>query len=363
MSIKGIFSSISWRLMVPAVLLNIIGLLSIYSSSLSRSDFFSFKKQLLFVAISLAAAVIISLIDLRFLKANSYLIFTLYTISLVLLAGLLFFGTKARGVRGWYKLGSFSLDPEPFAAIILIFVLSKYFARRHVEIHMARAIIFSGIYAFLPLCLVLFQPDLGSSVCLVVVWLGMILFSGIKPAHLLALGLLFAICFGLAWGFWFKDYQKQRIIAFLNPHAFEKGVAWSANQSKIAIGNGGFLGRGVGRGSQTQYGFLSEPKTDFVFAAIAEEFGFAGVSVLFFLFGALFWQIIAIIFQAQSNFLRLFAFGFAFLLMSQIAINIGMCLGLFPVIGIPLPFVSYSGSSTLAFYLGLGMLMSLERHA
>ncbi len=361
MTVKGIFSSVNWRLMLPAVLLNIVGLLSIYSSSIQRGDFLSFKKQLLFLIVSLVIAVVICLMDLRFLKANSYLIFTLYILSLIALVGLLFLGEQTRGIRGWYKIGPISFDPEPIAAIILIIVLSKYFSSRHVEIHMARAIIWSGLYALLPVALVLFQPDLGSSVCLIVVWLGMILFSGIKPVHLLIIFVLFVLCFGLAWGFWLHDYQKQRVVTFLNPHIDEKGVAWSVNQSKIAIGNGGFLGRGIGRGSQTQYGFLSEPKTDFIFSALAEEFGFVGVATLFCLFAALFWQIIGIIYQAQSNFLRLFAFGFAFLLISQIAINIGMCLGLFPVIGIPLPFVSYSGSSTLAFYIGLGILMSLER--
>lgn len=363
MTIKGIFSSIkiNWRLALPAVLLNIVGLLSIYSSSIQRGDFLSFKKQLLFLVISLAITLVISLVDLRFLKANSYLIFTLYLLSLISLAGLLFLGSQTRGIKGWYKIGPISFDPEPIAAIILIIVLSKYFSSRHVEIHMARAIIWSALYGFLPVALVLFQPDLGSSIILVVVWLGMLLFSGIKPAHLLIILILFCLVFALAWNFYLHDYQKQRIVTFLNPHIDEKGVAWSANQSKIAIGNGGFLGKGVGHGSQTQYGFLSEPKTDFIFSAIAEEFGFVGIAVLFCLFAALFWQIIGIIYQAQSNFLRLFAFGFAFLLISQTAINIGMCLGLFPVIGIPLPFVSYSGSSTLAFYIGLGVLMSLER--
>jgi len=352
---------VNWRLMLPAFLLSCLGLLSILSSSLSKGDFLSFKKQIAFLIFSLLVCIVISLIDLRFLKANSYFIFTLYILSLISLAGLLFLASQTHGIKGWYKIGPISFDPEPMAGIILIIVLSKYFSSRHVEIHMARAIIWSGIYAFLPVALVLFQPDLGSSISLVVVWLGMILFSGIKPAHLLILFILFGFVFTLGWYFYLHDYQKQRIISFLNPHVDEKGVAWSANQSKIAIGNGGLLGKGIGKGSQTQHGFLSEPKTDFIFSAIAEEFGFLGIAVLFVLLGALFWQIIAVIYQAQSNFLRLFAFGFAFLLISQIAINIGMCLGLFPVIGIPLPFVSYSGSSTLAFYVALGMLMSFER--
>ncbi|MDD5433782.1 MAG: FtsW/RodA/SpoVE family cell cycle protein, partial [Candidatus Pacebacteria bacterium] len=330
---------------------------------MGRGDYFNFEKQLIFFIVSLGGGLAISFIDLRFLKANSYLIFSLYVLSVASLAGLLVVGGVTRGIQGWYKLGPVSFDPEPFVAIVLIIVLSKYFSSRHAEIHMFRSIALSGLYAFIPVGFILFQPDLGSSLSLVIVWLGILLFSGIKIKHLILLFVLFGLIFALGWNFYLKDYQKQRITTFLNPNINDKGVAWSANQSKIAIGNGGIVGKGIGGGSQTQHGFLSEPKTDFIFSAIAEEFGLLGVIILFFFFVLLFWQIIAVIFQAQSNFLRLFAFGFAFLLMAQICINVGMCLGLFPVVGIPLPFVSYSGSFTLAFYIGLGILMSLQRKA
>ncbi|MDO8524052.1 MAG: FtsW/RodA/SpoVE family cell cycle protein [bacterium] len=361
MSLRNIIRSANWRLILPAFLLSCFGLLSIFSSSIARGDFFNFKKQLAVVAISLVVAVAIGFMDLRFLKANSYLIFSLYILALISLAGLLVVAGQIRGIQGWYKFGSISFDPEPFVAIILIIVLSKYFSSRHVEISMLRSIIFSGIYVIVPVILVLLQPDLGSSLSLIVVWIGMILFSGIRTRHLILLVVSFGIVFVLAWNFYLHSYQKQRIIAFLNPSIDAKGVAWSANQSKIAIGNGGLLGQGIGHGSQTQYGFLSEPKTDFIFSAIAEEFGFLGIFILFVIFLALFWQIVSVVFHAHSNFTRLFAFGFAFLLLAQICINIGMCLGLFPVVGIPLPFVSYSGSFTLALYIGLGILISLER--
>lgn len=361
MSFRNIIRSANWRLILPVFLLSCFGLLSIFSSSISRGDFFNFKKQLVAVAISLVVAFIIGFMDLRFLKANSYLIFSLYILALISLVGLLVVAGQTRGIQGWYKLGPISLDPEPFVAIILIIVLSKYFSSRHVEISMLRSIIFSGIYVIVPIFLVLLQPDLGSSLSLIVIWLGMILFSGIRARHLVLLVVLFGLVFTLGWNFYLKDYQKQRILSLLNPNMDIKGVAWSANQSKIAIGNGGLLGQGIGHGSQTQYGFLSEPKTDFIFSAIAEEFGFLGIFILFVIFLALFWQIVSVVFHAHSNFTRLFAFGFAFLLLAQICINIGMCLGLFPVVGIPLPFVSYSGSFTLAFYIGLGILISLER--
>lgn len=361
MNLSRFLKRIDWTLVVPAILLTVFGLISLYSSSLALEDFVNFQKQLAFFAVSIILVILFSCLDLRFLRLNSYLVLTLYFLSLLSLLGLFFLGTEIRGVKGWYRLGPFSLDPVPLAAIILIIVLSKYFSTRHVEIKRFQPIIASGLYTLLPFLLVLLQPDLGSSLLLVAVWLGVIIFSGIKLKHFLILTLLFLVIFCLGWKFWLKDYQRQRILSFLNPQIDKKGVSWSVNQARIAIGSGGFWGQGIGQGSQTQYGFLTEPQTDFIFAAIAEEIGFLGSFLLFGAFLFLFWRVIKIAFRAQNNFSRLFATGFASLLLAQSFINIGMCLGLLPVIGIPLPFVSYGGSQLLAFYIGLGVLMSLER--
>lgn len=321
----------------------------------------NFKKQIIFFAIAIFLLILLSFFDLRFLRTNSYLVLGLYFLSLLSLFGLLFLGREIRGVKGWYHLGFFSFDPVPFSAIILIIVLSKYFSTRHVEIKRFQPILSSGLYVFLPIFLILFQPDLGSAISLVSVWLGIIIFSGIKLRHFLILGLIFLILFALGWKFWLKEYQKQRILSFLNPQIDKKGISWSVNQSKIAIGSGGMFGKGIGKGSQTQYGFLPEPQTDFIFSAFAEEAGFLGVSLLFAALLFLFWRTVKIAMRAKNNFTRLFAQGLNFLLLSQSFINIGMCLGLFPVIGIPLPFVSYGGSQLLAFYFGLGILMNLEK--
>lgn len=357
------FKKIDWALILPAFFLTLLGLISIYSSSISKGNFFAFKKQLIFLAVSICLVVILAFFDLRFLRTNSYLVLSLYFLSLLLLAGLWFFGSEIRGIKGWYKLGPFSFDPVPLSALILIVVLSKYFSTRHVEIQRFQPILSSGLYALFPVVLIFLQPDLGSALSLIIVWLGIVIFSGIKLRHLLILALIFLLLFALGWKFWLRDYQKQRILSFLNPQIDKKGISWSVNQSKIAIGSGGVLGKGIGKGTQTQYGFLPEPKTDFIFSAIAEETGFLGAFLLFACLLFLFWRLVKIAFLAQSNFIRLFASGFAFLILSQGFINIGMCLGLLPVIGIPLPFVSYGGSQLLFFYVGLGVLMNLERRA
>lgn len=357
------FKKIDWWLILPAFLLTCLGLLSIYSSSLGEGDFFNFKKQIAFFGLAIFLVIFLSFFDLRFLKTNSYFVLILYFLSLLSLGGLFLLGSEIRGVKGWYKVGAFSFDPVPVAAIILIIVLSKYFSFRHVEIQRFQPILFSGLYAIIPIGLILLQPDLGSSLSLIAVWFGLVLFSGIKIRHFLILILVFLIIFSISWSFWLKDYQKQRVVSFLNPNIDPQGISWNVNQSKIAIGNGGFWGRGIGQGSQTQYGFLPEPQTDFIFSALGEETGFLGISILIFGFLFLFWRIIKKALTSSNNFSRLFAAGLAFLLISQTFINIGMALGVLPIVGLPLPLVSYGGSQLLAFYLGLGILMSLRKRA
>ena len=351
---------VDWFLVLPAFFLTIIGLISIYSSSLSSHNFLAFKKQIIFFLVSFSLAIIISFFELNILKTNSFFVFILYFSSLILLSGLYFLAPRIRGIKGWYKIGSYSFDPVPISALILIILLSKYFSLKHVEIRRFIPIIVSGLYAFLPFVLVLGQPDLGSALSFVFIWLGIIIFSGVRLKHFLAILLIFLIVFASGWVFWLKDYQKQRIISFINPQIDKQGISWNVDQSKIAIGSGGLWGQGIGKGSQVQYGFLPAARTDFIFSAIAQEMGFVGVSILFILFLFLFWRMMKITFLAYDNFTRLFASGFAFLLLSQIFINIGMCLGLAPVIGIPLPFVSYGGSQIFGFYLGLGILSSLS---
>ncbi len=361
MTIRQFFKKIDWPLFLPAVFLSILGLVSIYSSSLNTADFLDFKKQIAFFGFSLILAIVVNFLDLRSLKVNSRLVFTLYLFSLISLAGLLVFAFQTRGIKGWYKIGGISFDPVPIAAIILIIVLAKYFSQRHVGLKRFRPIISSSLYLAIPVFLIILQPDLGSALTLLALWLGVVIFSGIRLRHFFALSAIFLLLFCLAWQFWLADYHKQRIFSFFDLEFEPQGISWSVIQSKIAIGSGGLLGKGLGQGSQTQYGFLSEPKTDFIFSAIAEEFGIVGV---FFVLGSLiflFFQIIRSAFLASNNFSRLFAQGFAFLLLAQSFINIGMCLGLSPVVGVPLPFVSYGGSQLVGFYLGLGILMSLGR--
>ncbi len=335
------------------------GLLSIYSSSLGRGDFSNFQKQLIFGLLGLSLMFLLSLLNWRVLRDDPYFILTLYFIGTMALIGLFFFAPEIRGIKRWYQLGPLSVDPAEFVKLILIILFAKYFSKKHVEMYRIRHILLSGLYVVLPSILLFFQPDLGSVIIIVGLWVGVLLISGIKLRHFLILALCGILIFSLAWVFLMHEYQKERIIAFLFP-IDSLGAAWSKNQAKIAIGSGGFFGQGLGKGSQTQLGFLPEPQTDFIFAAIAEEFGLAGAAILLSFFAILLWRIIGIALSASSNFPRLFAAGFAIVLIFKIFINIGMNIGILPVIGIPLPLVSYGGSSLIASFIGLGILQSIK---
>ena len=353
---------LDWVLITATVLLVGIGFLSLYSSSLGRGDFLNFKKQIIFFGVGFSLMIGLSFLDWRSLREDPYLILILYFLCLVALVGLFFFAPEIRGVRSWYKVGPISIDPTEFTKIVLIILLAKYFSGRHIEMYRIRHILLSGFYVLIPVLLIFFQPELGSILILIALWVGILLISGIKIRHFLILcfcGLLVLI---LGWSAFLKDYQKERVINFIMPQIEPLGGAWSQNQAKIAIGAGGIFGQGLGQGSQTQYGFLPEPQTDFIFAAIAEEFGLLGVGILFFLFSLLIWRIIKITLSATSNFPRLFGTGLAIILISQIFINVGMNLGILPIIGIPLPLVSYGGSSLIMTFVGLGILESIKSH-
>lgn len=351
------FRKFDWILIITSILLVGFGLLSIYNISSTY-----FLKQIIFLGIGIILMFVLSFFDWRGFRENPYFILVLYFACLLFLLGLFLFVPEIRGVKSWYKIGPVSFDPIGLTTIILTILLAKFFSIRHIEMYKLSHILLSGFYVLLPVILIFFQPDLGSVLILIALWLGVLIVSGIKLNHFLILALCGLLILVLSWSFLLRDYQKERIVSFLRPQVETLGINWSQTQSKIAIGSGGIFGQGLGQGSQTQYGFLSEPHTDFIFAVIAEEFGLIGVFVLIFLFIVLIWRIMKIAISAKSNFPRLFASGIAIILFSQIFIHIGMNLGILPVIGISLPFVSYGGSNLIAIFIGLGILQSIKTH-
>lgn len=323
------------------------------------SDFF--LKQGIWISISLIVFFTLSFIDFRFLR-KTWLSVVLFIGSCLLLLTLFSVGKIARGALSWFDLGLFSFQPSDPVKLVLIIVLAKYFSRRHIEIANIKHILISGFYAFIIFALVLIQPDFGSAIIIFSIWLGMTLMSGLSKKHLLGMFIVGIIAFIGLWNFGFKDYQKARIISFVNPLADIHGTGYNAYQSKIAVGSGKLWGKGVGYGTQSRLKFLPEYQTDFIFAAFAEEWGFTGVIILFFLFGIIVWRIIRTSMSGATNFEILFGTGLAILIIVHFVINVGMNIQLLPVTGTTLPFLSYGGTHLLTEFTGLGILMGMRRY-
>ncbi len=340
---------------LSALLLTLFGLASIHGLSPGTS----FKKQIIFLVLGFLVMILASFFDWRALKENSYFLLLLYFTGVVMLLGLFFFAPSIKGVRRWYDLGVISFDPVEYVKIVLIILLAKYFSGRHIEMYKFSHIVLSGIYVAIPAVITFFQPDLGSALILLSLWIGVLFLSGIKTKHLIILLIIGSLLFSLSWIFILKDYQKARLTAFLKPRLDPQGINWNPEQAKIAIGSGGLLGYGIGKGPQTRYGFLPETETDFIFSAVAEETGLVGVTVLLTLFALLIWRILRISLKAPDNFSRLYCSGLAIILLAQVLVNIGMNQGLLPIVGIPLPLVSYGGSSLVFTFLSLGIAQSI----
>ncbi|MDO8676652.1 MAG: rod shape-determining protein RodA [Candidatus Azambacteria bacterium] len=353
-----------WILIGAIILLLAIGLLSIASTSQARTGTFSvFKKQLVFSFLGLFLLFLFGFTDYRFLRNYPAVVLSLYALSATLLILLLFFGSQIRGSTSWFRFGEggkLGFEPVEITKFILIALLAKYFSSRHVDFGLFRHIIISGIYVLIPVILVLLQPDLGSAVLMIAIWAGIMFVSGIRMRHFLVLLLIFLILTGSAWQFFLKDYQKSRITTFLKPQNDPLGSGYNVLQSIITVGSGGFWGKGLGHGSQSQLNFLPEQHTDFIFATIAEEWGFLGVSFLLILWTIIFWRLFTIGFNAETNFARLFIAGFMILLLSHISINIGMNLGFIPVTGIPLPLLSYGGSNLITTLIAFGVIQNIK---
>ncbi len=358
-SFKKYFSHIDWTLVL--VLIPILGAgLVTMSSFVGETSFF--WRQLIFIIIGFVLFFILSNSDIRFLK-KSRLLFGLFVFFLGILIVLFVVGHTSNGAKSWFNFGFFSFQPVDMVKIIVVLMLAKYFSRRHVEIAQTKHLLISGLYAFIPFILVFLQPDFGSAIIILVIWFGMSLISGLGRKQLLILSSIGLVAFFSLWLFVFKPYQKARIINFVNPTSDIRGSGYNAYQSTIAVGSGQLFGKGVGFGTQSRLEFLPEYQTDFIFAAYSEEWGFVGSTIIILLYGILIWRILKISLVGASNFEMLYGVGLAILFFSHGMINIGMNIGVLPVTGIPLPFMSYGGSHIVTELASLGLLMSTLKYS
>lgn len=308
---------------------------------------------------SLTSFVVVSRFDLAFFK-NTYFVLFFYTVSLLLLVATLIFGDTINGAKAWINLGVASFQPVDLMKLSLAILLAKYFSKRHIEIQNIRHIIVSFVYVLIPSAITMMQPDLGSTLVLLFIWFVIVLCSGLSKKHLFSMIGLGIVSFILAWNFAFAQYQKNRILNFLDPLRDVRGSGYNVYQAQIAIGSGGWYGKGVGFGTQSRLNFLPEYKTDFIFSAYAEEWGYFGVLILIVLYASLHFRILFIAGQTQNNFFYLIAMGIFAWIFLHTLINIGMNLALLPVTGIPLPFLSYGGTSFLMLSLAVGMIASIQ---
>jgi len=348
-----------WPLLLIPVAICIIGILTMHPFGTEAS---LAPRQVIWLGVGTLVFLVCASLDMRFIRRTPVII-TGYAVSAGLLALLLVATHAVQGAKSWFDLGVFSLQPADPAKLVFIALMAKYFSRRHMEIGDFRHIIVSGAWAAGLILLILVEPDLGTAVIFSIVWFGMILVSGISKKHLAVIITGAMIAAAGLWTFALHDYQRTRLVSFLNPAADIHGSGYNAYQATIAVGSGEVFGKGIGYGTQSKLRFLPEYETDFIFASFAEEWGFAGVLLVLTLYGLLLARLLAIARRAATNFDALFTIGVVLLFTAHIFIHAGINLGILPVTGTTIPFMSYGGSHLIVEFAALGIVAALAREA
>ncbi len=348
--------SLDYILLISVILLSVISIFVMYSTD-GGEILFHTKNHFLKLAVFFPLMIFVAFFNIKFWHNFSYII---YFLVIVLLIYVSFFGIKASGSQRWMDVYFFVLQPSELMKIAIIMCLAKYYHRLKVEnVNSLTSITIVLSVILIPTIFVVSQPDLGTSILialsgLIILWLG-----GVKIKYFLYSFITFLISLPFIISF-LKPYQKLRILTFLDPDRDPLGAGYQIIQSKIAIGSGGIDGKGFLKGTQSYLDFLPEKHTDFIFTLFSEEFGFVGSVGLLILYSIIIFRIIRIGSISRSNFARLFCFGYAFAIFIYIVVNLSMVLGLLPIVGSPLPIMSYGGSSMLATMIGFGIVLSAK---
>jgi len=346
--------------------LSIIGLLAIYSStrasliSLGADPMIYVKKQIAALVLGILLLLIIAAFDYRFFKVYAGFIYAATVLMLVMvrIPGI---GSSANGAQRWFQFGGFQLTPSEFAKIALVLMLAAMLSElRTPEPMMPDLIRICGV-AIVPMFLVFIQPDIGTTIVLAAIVVGVLVVAGTRTRHLLALALTAIVMIALAFQLHvIRDYQLARLTGFLDPQNSADTTAYNRQQAEIAVGAGGIFGRGYLAGTQTNLNYVPEQHTDFIFTVVGEEFGFVGAAFVLALFAILIWRAIRISYLSKDPFGTYVAAGVAAMFAIQMFVNVGMVIGIMPITGIPLPFVSYGGTATLANFIGVGLLLNVH---
>ena len=363
-SLAVIWRSFDLQLTIYALLLTSIGLAMAYSNSVESGGALfardsTFVRGLMWAGLSMLVFAIATAFDYAWLKTLAW---PIYFTNLGLLAATLVVGSGVGGTARWIPILGLQFQFSELAKILMIVVLANFLASRQGKLDSIWSILGACMLVAPALVLVMLQPDLGTSLVFVAILGGMLFMSG---ASLRWLGLLAAAAVPasyVAWTYLLRDYQKARLLSFLDPSQDIQGAGYQLYQSQIAVGSGGLFGKGLTNGTQDSLNFLPVQTTDFVFAKLSEELGFLGAVVVFALFVALIWRILVCAWRSRDPFGLLMASGIASLVLFQVVVNVGMVIGVMPITGIPLPFVTHGGASLISLGLGLGILQSINMH-
>jgi rod shape determining protein RodA len=352
------WKNFDWLLLGPALLLTLIGIIVIYSTSFKAADLVApvdATHQVVFAAVALVGLVVAARMDYRGWSKLTPVLYALMIISLVVV---LILGKTALGATRWIDFGFFQFQPSEFAKLVMILVLAKYFSVNYDYMDNLRHLVISFLYVLVPTVLVLLQPDLGTALVLLVIWFVLAVVARVRMSYLLVLVAsgLAAIPLILPR---LHQYQRDRLLTFLDPTRDPLHTGYNVVQSTIAVGSGQLFGRSLAAGSQSQLNFLPSQHTDFIFAVLSEKMGFIGGMLVLLLFVALLLRGLIIAHQAEDRFGVFVAAGIVTMLLFHLFINIGMNIGLLPVTGIPLPFISYGGTSLLVSLTAIGLLESI----
>jgi rod shape determining protein RodA len=334
----------------------ISGLALLYSTCISSDSTAIFWRQVIFLFFGILGFIFFSFYDYHTLAKDNKIV---YIVLVAILLYLLVFGSIVRGGKRWLSLGFFNFQAAEFVKISVILGLARLMYIKRGQINSFKTLLWSFAYALIPTLLVVLEPDLGSALVIMGLWVGIIFLSPLNKKFVALLFIFFLILGGATWKFFLKPFQKDRIIVFIDPSLDPKGKGYNVRQAAIAIGSGKLFGRGLGKGLQGQNKFLPEEQTDFIFAASSEDIGFVGTGCLVILYFYLFWRLFKIMRRAKDDLGMYISGGVLFFFFYHSVINIGMNIGILPVTGIPLPLLSAGGSSLLVSLSALGMAQNV----
>jgi rod shape determining protein RodA len=348
-----------WALFGSVGIILLFGLLNLYSATYDLTIAKYFTDQIIWILGGIVLMFLVSLIDYHFFNRYAYF---MYALTMVLLISVFFIGRSANGSQRWIHLGFFNIQPSEIVKIAVVVALARYFQDHQEKKTMGIwDLVIPMLIALPPFILVLKQPDLGTALIVLMAAVLMVWFIGVQRRILIITIVLALISLPIVWKFGLKPYQKDRVVSFLDPEKYASGKGYQVTQAKIAIGSGRFSGKGYLNGSQSKLQFLPKQHTDFVYSNFGEEFGFLGSIILFILYIVFFLSCFNIAVTARDVFGVLVAFGFSATLICQTLINFGMEMGILPVVGITLPFLSYGGTSLIGSFVKLGILLNISR--